>query len=235
MNINNSILFGSDFDTPDNLNCTLDYLEIQETLNRTHIKNEIIFSNDEIAIETYLYINNNLDYITNYIFPFWKNEFLFNSKNTLKTSKELNPFSSWTNTEIAKYYMGLKENTRCFELKISDITIGFASVLLLDEFNWNTNFSEFSNEKNNNLYDNSALFYNFVIEKPFRKMGYGRVFLEQIINYIKKKYNYNYLILHVNNDNELAISLYSKFGFKFVSINPSNNSQNVLRLSFTDV
>lgn len=50
--------------------------------------------------------------------------------------------------------------------------------------------------------------YNFIIYEPFRNQGYGQTALLDLIN----KYNFRYL--NVEEDNNVALHIYKKFGFK---------------------
>jgi GNAT superfamily N-acetyltransferase len=212
------------------------YLEDAEnSLNRTHILNEAIFSNEEIQLETYMFTIRHIDYISNYVFPFWKSEFLFNNDSSGKQNQNIsryNPYATWSNTEIAKHYIGLKDNTRCFELKMSDITIGFATLLILDEFDCLSSYSvsQFSNE----IYKDSLFFYNFVIEKAFRSLGYGKIMLEQILKYTKENYahKYKFLVLAVDKNNIRVQQFYYKFHFKFIGNNPINLNEYLFKYNF---
>lgn len=211
-------------DTVDNF-C---YIEIDEStlLHRKYITKDKIFSNDDLEIEVYPFIKkDHLDYITNYIYPFWKVEFLnqFISKEKIDI---FNPYSAWSNDELAKHNMGLKDNTICFELKSSEITIGFCSILLLDKYDRDSKMSLF----NNDVFNDSIIFYNFVIEKPFRGKGYGSIFLQKVLKYINSTYNnYKYIVLYVDKINQKAIDLYLKNKFYYVCENPNNSKEDIYR------
>ena len=229
--------FGSnDLNDNDEYSNTFSYIDIDEStlLNRRHISKQVLFDNDEIQIEYYNYDNSHLDYITNYIYPFWKLEFLnkFIANNTNNSSKtEFNPYSTWSNNELARHNMGLKDNTICFELKSADITIGFCSLLLLDKFDR----EGFNSPFNDPIYEDSIVFYNYLIEKCFRGQGYGKIFITEILKYINsynklKNNNYKYIILYVDKDNLSAKHIYQSNGFKFVCENPKNVLEEIFRL-----
>jgi RimJ/RimL family protein N-acetyltransferase len=179
-----------------------------------------------------MFTSRHIDYITNYIFPFWKSEFLFNNTSEKLSISKYNPYSTWSNTEIAKHYIGLKDNTRCFEIKMSDITIGFANLLLLDEFDYSNSYSvsQFSNE----IYKDSIFFYNFVIEKAFRSLGYGKIMLEKILKYSKENYSSKYksIVLSVDKNNIRVQDFYKKFHFKFIGNNPMNLNEYLFKYTF---
>ncbi len=227
--------FGDTFESNYNdFNNSFSYIDIDESelLHRRHISKDILFDNDEIQIEVYKFDTSHLDYITNYIYPFWKLEFLNNyiNKNKEKDNSplEFNPYSTWSNTELAKHNMGLKDNTICFELKSSDVSIGFCTILLLDNFDREGFNSPFSDP----IYEDSIVFYNYLIEKPFRGKGYGKIFIHQILNYINFiNNNYKYIVLYVDKDNKVAIDIYEKNGFKYICENPKNNLESIYKLT----
>ncbi len=210
-------------------------LEIDEStvIKRRYITKKPLFSNDDIQIEYYQYDSNHLDYITNYIYPFWKLEFLnkyiANNSNDKKEG-DYNPYSTWSNTELARHNMGLKDNTICFELKSADVTIGFCSILLLDRFDKEGFNSVFTDS----IYDDSLVFYNYIIEKSFRGQGYGQIFIREIIKYIdtyvKNNNNkYKYIVLYVDKDNLAAKHIYQQNEFVYVCENPKNNQEEIFR------
>jgi ribosomal protein S18 acetylase RimI-like enzyme len=122
--------------------------------------------------------------------------------------------------------MGLKDNTMCFQMIMCDVPIGFCSLLLLDEFDRTDRFSPFSNE----IYEDSLVFYNYVIEAGFRGQGYGRKLLDIVLSYICEHLSdkYKYVVLYVDKDNEKARSLYEKAGFVLIGDNPASKEEQVV-------
>lgn len=80
--------------------------------------------------------------------------------------------------------------------KINDEIIGFAGItLILDEAEIN----------------------NIVIKKDFRKKGYSKILLQNVID-LSKKQNIKKINLEVNIENIIAINLYHSFNFKDVGL-----------------
>lgn len=184
---------------------------------------------DEFDVQTFMYGKDKLSYLTNYIYPFWRQQFISGLIKEKEDDKEtFNPYSSWSNTDLARHNMGLKDNTFCFQLVVCDVPIGFASLLLLDQFDRTDRMSPFSDE----VYIDAVVFYNFVIEKGFRGEGYGGKLLDIIVEYTKMKLSeYKYMVLYVDKDNELAKRLYEKKGFILVGDNSMSKDQDLYRLS----
>ena len=61
---------------------------------------------------------------------------------------------------------------------------------------------------------------NIVIKKNERGNGYSSLLLKELINIAAQK-KCNYLNLEVSSNNDVAINLYKKFGFKQVGIRPN--------------
>jgi ribosomal protein S18 acetylase RimI-like enzyme len=182
---------------------------------------------DDFVIEYYKYDTSKLSYLSNYIYPFWRQQFI-SSKIKEEESKNdmFNPYSTWSNTDLARHNMGLKDNTMCFQMIMCDVPIGFCSLLLLDEFDRTDRFSPFSNE----IYEDSLVFYNYVIEAGFRGQGYGRKLLDIVLSYICEHLSdkYKYVVLYVDKDNEKARSLYEKAGFVLIGDNPASKEEQVV-------
>lgn len=178
--------------------------------------------NDDYTIDAYMYNRNWwLSHITRHIYPFWKKEFIAGP-----STDSFNPFASWTLSEVVQHNMGLKDNTLCLQLVICDIPIGFCCVLLLDEFDKSDRMSPFSHE----MYQDSAVLYNFVLDKPFRGGGYGTKLLQATIQYLISNYQnkYKYLTLYVNTNNKGAIKLYEKHKFTHMGPNPTNQTNEAI-------
>lgn len=58
--------------------------------------------------------------------------------------------------------------------------------------------------------------YGIGIKNQMQGKGYGKLFLELVMDYLNKK-GVNYIVLQVSSDNEPALSLYSKYGFTIKS------------------
>jgi len=182
---------------------------------------------DDFAVKTFMYSKDKLSYLTNYIYPFWRQQFI---SSLIKESEDtFNPYSSWSNTDLARHNMGMKDNTFCFELVVCDVPIGFASLLLLDQFDRTDRMSPFSDE----IYADALVFYNFVVEKGFRGEGYGRKLLDIVIEYTKIKLpEYKYIVLYVDKDNKRAKGIYEKKGFKCIGDNQMDKNQDLYKLGF---
>jgi ribosomal protein S18 acetylase RimI-like enzyme len=204
------------------------FMEIQENMDGNVLGPVDKIDFDDFIIQYYMYNKQKLGYLTNYIYPFWRSQFITQQ---MKDSQEkeidgFNPYSTWSNTDLARHNMGLKDNTLCFQIDMCDIPIGFCSLLLLDEYDRTDRFSPFSDE----VYNEGLVLYNFVIEKGFRGEGYGKKFLNIILEYIKSSYKmYKYVILYVDKDNTIAKRLYEKLGFINICDNPANNVQDLYK------
>jgi RimJ/RimL family protein N-acetyltransferase len=191
-------------------------------------------NDNDYTIEAYMYNNHTqLSYVKKYIYLFWKKEFAqTDTTNTTMSSlsTSFNPFVSWTLSEVVRHNMGLKDNTLCVQVVVCDVPIGFCCVLLLDEFDRSDRMSPFSHE----MYHDSAVLYNFVLDKPFRGNGYGTKLLQAIIRHMAQKYHkYKYLTLYVDKDNMAAIKMYEKHHFVLLGDNPTNPAAAIYRLTLT--
>jgi ribosomal protein S18 acetylase RimI-like enzyme len=232
------IAFGNSEANNDNFSSSFSYIEIDEDslLHRKHVEKQKIYENDDIEIKVYPYDQQHLDYITNYIYPFWKLEFLnkFIEKQKQKVETPLLPrhltdmYSNWTNEELSRFNMGLKDNTLCFELNMSDVTIGFCGIVLIDQYDRESKFGPFGDA----VYEDSALLYNFVIEKAFRGKGYGKQMIQQVTDYVRNLDKYKAVVLYVDRDNDVAKKLYESVGFHFVYSNRLDETQDVCKYIF---
>lgn len=182
---------------------------------------------DEFVIEYYKYDNSKLSYLSNYIYPFWRQQFISGKLKEKEKEKDMfNPYSTWSNSDLARHNMGLKDNTMCFQMIMCDVPIGFCSLLLLDEFDRTDRFSPFSNE----IYKDSLVFYNYVIEAGFRGQGYGRKLLDIVLSYICENLSntYKFVVLYVDKDNEKARTLYEKAGFVLIGDNSASKDDQVV-------
>ena len=64
---------------------------------------------------------------------------------------------------------------------------------------------------------NTADIMNIVVKKSWRNQGVGNLLLNNLV-YLCKKLNLSSLSLEVNEDNQSAIHLYEKFGFKRIGL-----------------
>jgi GNAT superfamily N-acetyltransferase len=199
---------------------------IEETPNLNIVTNNSSIDFDDFSVQYYMYDSSKLSYLTNYIYPFWRSQFITKEmKDDVKDT--FNPYATWSNSDLAKHNMGLRDNTMCFQLMVSDVPIGFCSLLLLDEFDRTDRMSPFSQE----VYKDSLVFYNFVIEKGFRNEGWGSKLLDIIIEYIKVNLpKYKFITLYVDKDNDKAKRLYERRGFKMISDNPADPNQDLYKL-----
>jgi ribosomal protein S18 acetylase RimI-like enzyme len=205
---------------------------LEDNLDPKIAKNTTKVDFDDYIIEYFMYSSVQLEYLANYIYPFWRDQFITklikdNEQNKLDA---YNPYSTWSNTDLARHNMGLKDNTLCFQMVMCDVPVGFCSLLLLDMFDREDKNSPFSNE----VYKNSIIFYNFVIEKGFRGDGYGKKFLNYIIEYVNAKLkntseDYKYIILYVDKDNDIAKKIYEKVGFTIIGDNPADKNQDLYK------
>lgn len=202
---------------------------IEETPNPNKISNISTIDFDDFSVQYFMYDYEKLNYLANYIYPFWRSQFITKEmKDEVNEIKDaFNPYTSWSNSDLAKHNMGLRDNTMCFQLMVSDVPIGFCSLLLLDEFDRTDRMSPFSNE----VYKDSLVFYNFVIEKAFRGEGWGSKLLDIIVEYVKVNLSkYKFITLYVDKHNDTAKRLYEKRGFKLISDNPEDSKQDLYKL-----
>ncbi|MGE5329919.1 MAG: N-acetyltransferase family protein [Deltaproteobacteria bacterium] len=65
--------------------------------------------------------------------------------------------------------------------------------------------------------DKDSLWINSIIIAPeYRRMGYGKVVIESLIDYTKKKFKLEKVLVSVINDNTGAIGFWNRMGFYFV-------------------
>ena len=62
---------------------------------------------------------------------------------------------------------------------------------------------------------NQVWFDRFLIDRKYQHMGYGRKSVELIIDQLHKEFQDMDIRLSVYDDNDIAISLYKSFGFRF--------------------
>jgi GNAT superfamily N-acetyltransferase len=210
------------------------FLNLEDTLEPKVARdtNKEVF--DDYTIENFMYSSGQLDYLANYIYPFWRNQFISKLIKDTHEKKDIiaqsyNPYSTWSNMDLARHNMGLKDNTLCFQLVMCDVPIGFCSLLLLDQYDREDKNGPFSNE----VYKDSLIFYNFVIEKGFRGEGYGKKFMSYILEYIrcKLKDSYKHIILYVDKDNEIGKAIYEKLGFTNIGDNHADKNQDLYKYS----
>ncbi|OXA63684.1 N-alpha-acetyltransferase 50 [Folsomia candida] len=56
---------------------------------------------------------------------------------------------------------------------------------------------------------------------PYRRLGIGRLMLDHVLQYVEKDGSFDSIFLHVQVNNESAISFYQKFGFSIVETKPA--------------
>jgi RimJ/RimL family protein N-acetyltransferase len=183
--------------------------------------------NDDV-ISIFLYSPSRLPYIATHIYPFWKKDFL--QRPPAAAAPEYNPYASWSPQDIVRHNMGCKDNTLCVQVLVCDIPVGFCTILLLDQFDYSDKMSAFSHE----IYRDSAVLYNFVIDTPFRQQGYAAQMLQTVIAHLQSHYTkqYHHLVLYVDKTNTRAQHLYKQAGFEHVGDNPNQpTSQDMYRKS----
>lgn len=107
----------------------------------------------------------------------------------------ISDFDDFWNYNILKEELE-SENSKYIIAKLDDEIIGFAGIkLVMDE----------------------ADIMNIVTKKSYRNQGIGTLLLENLIS-ICQNLNLSSLSLEVNEDNQTAIHLYKKLGFKEIGI-----------------
>ena len=188
-----------------------------ETQIPIHNKN-----NDDDVISVFLFSPSRLPYLATHIYPFWKKDFIQPAA-AATAAPEYNPCASWSPQDIVRHNMGCKDNTLCFQLLVCSIPVAFCTVLLLDQFDYTDKMSPFSHE----IYRDSAVLYNFVVDTPFRQQGYGSQMLQAVIAHLQShykhqhQYQYRNLMLYVDKINTRAQHLYKQAGFECVGDNPN--------------
>lgn len=81
---------------------------------------------------------------------------------------------------------------------------------------------------------NQANIINFLIIEEYQHQGLGSILLKRTLKEIKKKNKFKSIILNVKTDNDVAIHLYQKYGFKVIKIidnyYESGASSNLMKL-----
>jgi ribosomal protein S18 acetylase RimI-like enzyme len=81
-----------------------------------------------------------------------------------------------------------------FHFYVDDIKVGYIYILSYEE---------------NEIYLSS-----FTIFDEYQNKGFGKIFMERILDFIKTKYKEEFIKLSVGYTNKIAINMYKKFGFK---------------------
>ncbi|KTD15658.1 GCN5-related N-acetyltransferase [Legionella gratiana] len=74
--------------------------------------------------------------------------------------------------------------------------------------------------------NNYSHILNLCIAKSFQSKGYGRKFLENILNSFIQLPHIEYVVLEVRPSNKIALSLYHSMGFEQVEIKPAYYTDN---------
>jgi len=110
---------------------------------------------------------------------------------------DLNTISLWTKKQWAEEFK--KENTKIFGLFISDLVVGICVFqVVIDE----------------------AQINYFVVDKKFRRKGFGTKFMSYLLS-LCEKLNLNKLLLEVSKSNVLGEKFYNRFDFSTVGIRKS--------------
>lgn len=62
--------------------------------------------------------------------------------------------------------------------------------------------------------ENEIYLSSFTIFDEYQNKGFGKIFMEKILDLIKTKYKEEFIKLSVGYSNKIAINMYKKFGFK---------------------
>jgi len=56
---------------------------------------------------------------------------------------------------------------------------------------------------------------------PYRRLGIGTIMLKHVLDYVERDGNFDSIFLHVQVNNDSAISFYQRFGFNIVETKPA--------------
>ena len=62
--------------------------------------------------------------------------------------------------------------------------------------------------------ENEIYLSSFTIFDEYQNKGFGKIFMKKILDFIKTKYNEEFIRLSVGYTNKIAINMYKNFGFK---------------------
>lgn len=74
--------------------------------------------------------------------------------------------------------------------------------------------------------NNCSHILNFCIAKSFQSQGYGRKFLQNVLNSLIQLSHIEYVVLEVRPSNKIALSLYQSMGFEQAEIKPAYYTDN---------
>lgn len=74
--------------------------------------------------------------------------------------------------------------------------------------------------------NNCSHILNFCIAKSFQSQGYGRRFLQNVLNSLIQLSHIEYVVLEVRPSNKIALSLYQSMGFEQAEIKPAYYTDN---------
>lgn len=116
----------------------------------------------------------------------------------------------------------------------SNILIGFCRLYPLSDID----LTDINLKSNNCVVENSILISLFVINKDYRRQGYGKHLIMYILTHIHNLYispqsmKIPSLLLEVQSDNHAAINLYSTCGFKTISTYRRYNDTLILLMQY---
>ena len=181
---------------------------LKDTTQRTVLDEE-----EDLIMTVYPYSDSKRSFLFHYIYPFWRKEFLQTKKDTSAITDSAIAFlSDWTPQEVMIHNMGLRANTLCFQLEQCDVPIGFCSVLEVDRFD-----RESDGEWSAPLFQSANYLYNFVLEEPFRGQGFGKLFLQRILDIMRNRGEVNgntSILLAYDREKEYLQRFYESTGFK---------------------
>ncbi|KTC78639.1 ribosomal protein S18-alanine N-acetyltransferase [Legionella cincinnatiensis] len=74
--------------------------------------------------------------------------------------------------------------------------------------------------------NNCSHILNFCIAKSYQSQGYGRKFLQNVLNSLIQLSHIEYVVLEVRPSNKIALSLYHSMGFEQAEIKPAYYTDN---------
>ena len=202
--------FINDLEHSDSM-CNFD--TIMDDLSTQNKTSKTVLNREDYDVEMYMYDRQYLSFIVDYIYPFWNAEFVDRAIQKNGMGSIPVACSTWSREDVVIQSMGLKQNSLCIHLVISDVPIGFCNILVLDEFDRYKDEhrkSMFSDD----VYTDALFLYNVVLVRGFRGQGYGSAFVQDVFTTMKQQYEnrYSKILLMVDRNNTGAQRLYERLG-----------------------